>query len=61
MLLVMKDILEKTKRLKYTQKLTESNRYDDIRENLNDILYEAQDLGYETKVDTYSSGNQEDF
>lgn len=57
----MKDILEKTKRLKYTQKLTESNRYDDIRENLNDILYEAQDLGYETKVDTYSSGNQEDF
>lgn len=46
------------KRLKYTQKLTESNRYDDIRENLNDILYEAQDLGYKTKVDTYSSGNQ---
>lgn len=46
------------KRLKYTQKLTESNRYDDIRENLNDILYEAQDLGYKTKVDTYSSGDQ---
>jgi hypothetical protein len=42
------------RRLKYTQKLTESNRYDDIRENLNDILYEAQDLGYKTKVDTYS-------
>jgi hypothetical protein len=46
------------RRLKYTQKLTESNRYDDIRENLNDILYEAQDLGYKTKVDTYSSGDQ---
>lgn len=43
---------------KRTQKLTESNRYDDIRENLNDILYEAQDLGYKTKVDTYSSGDQ---
>jgi hypothetical protein len=42
----------------YTQRLTESNTYDDIRENLNDILLEAQDLDYKTKVDTYSSGDQ---
>lgn len=49
---------EKTRRIHPTETITESSKYDDIKENLNDILLEASDLGYKTKVDTYSSSGQ---